>query len=98
MTREQILNKAMEIITKDRENAYGKPEDNFGMISKLWNTYLRIEPPDELSAVDVACMMCLLKLARIATGKTNIDNFIDLCGYAGCGGEISGRSYNSGKD
>ena len=33
-------------------------------------------------------MMALLKIARIASGN-NPDSFVDLAGYAACGGEIA---------
>lgn len=31
------------------------------------------------------------KVARIATGSGSQDNWIDLAGYAACGGEIEGK-------
>ena len=46
-------------------------------------------PNDGISALDVSMMMSLLKVARIATGRPKADNFIDLAGYAACGGEIA---------
>jgi hypothetical protein len=33
-------------------------------------------------------MLALLKIARIASGHAKEDNWIDLAGYAACGGEI----------
>lgn len=33
-------------------------------------------------------MMCLFKIARIATGHGKADNWVDLAGYAACGGEL----------
>ena len=46
----------------------------------------------EVSAIitpkDVAVMMGLLKVARIATGS-NPDSFVDLAGYAACAGEVA---------
>ena len=33
-------------------------------------------------------MMALLKIARIATGGPKEDSWVDLAGYAACGGEI----------
>ena len=35
-----------------------------------------------VTAVDVAMMMGMLKMARIKTGKYTQDNFVDLAGYA----------------
>lgn len=44
-----------------------------------------------ISAKDVAVMMALLKVARIATGNSP-DSFVDLAGYAACAGEVATRS------
>lgn len=46
---------------------------------------------DVLGPDDVAAMMMLLKIARIATGEPKEDNWIDAAGYAACGGEIQCR-------
>lgn len=34
-------------------------------------------------------MMALLKVARIRSGTGTEDSFVDLAGYAACGGEIA---------
>lgn len=92
MTREEVLNAAKQCVCSDRESQYGNPESNFETIADFWNVYL--EAADKLlssiEAADVAAMMGLLKLARIAIGKNKSDNWIDLAGYAACGGEIQG--------
>lgn len=41
-----------------------------------------------IDSKDVAAMLGLLKIARIATGHGKADNWIDLAGYAACGGEL----------
>ena len=46
----------------------------------------------EINAVQVALMMNLLKVARTKTGDFNLDDFVDMTGYAGCAGEIASRS------
>jgi putative aminopeptidase FrvX len=43
----------------------------------------------KISAVDVAMMMALLKIARIAAGSDKEDSFVDLAGYAACAAEIA---------
>lgn len=48
-----------------------------------------------LDAHDVGMMMCLLKIARIASGQTNTDNYVDLAGYAACAGEIAATAERS---
>lgn len=93
MTREQFLEEAKKCVCTDREEQYGAPEDNFALIAEFWNEYLESKYPEieyssVIEACDVAMMMALLKVARIATGKPKADNFVDLIGYAACAGEI----------
>ena len=83
--RERILADAKRCVCGERQQDYGTPEDNFKSIANLWNSYLGKE---EISAVDVAMMMALLKIARIKTGGGSGDSFVDLAGYAACGGEL----------
>ena len=42
----------------------------------------------DVTAKDVVAMMILLKLARVQTGKGTDDCYIDIAGYAACGGEL----------
>ena len=89
MTRKDILQIAEKMVNGDRQDDYGKPERNFERIAMLWTHYLG---PDRLqvgiSPVDVAAMLALLNIARIASGHGKSDNWVDLAGYAACGGEI----------
>lgn len=89
MTRKQILESAERAVCHSREDQYGAPEGNFGTIADLWSTYIHAATgaPVTLACKDVAAMMGLFKIARIATG-VKADSFIDLAGYAACGGEI----------
>lgn len=86
MTRPEILDQAKKCVCGKRQQDYGTPEDNFKIIAKLWNAYLG---NDILGANDVAMMMALMKIARIRTGTATEDSFVDLAGYAACGGEIA---------
>lgn len=90
MTRSEILKKAEECVNGSRQEDYGNPEDNFKTIARLWADYLHGTGQDiiEINACDVAVMLALLKIARIASGRAKEDNFIDLAGYAACAGEI----------
>lgn len=96
MTREDILENAKICVCGQRELDYGTPEDNFTTIANLWSIYLRASHPHidislgEITPKDVAVMMGLLKIARIATSKS-LDSFVDLAGYAACAGEITSR-------
>lgn len=85
MTRAEILEAARQCVCGDRDIQYGNPEDNFHVIATMWEAYLGVEVTSE----DVAMMMCLFKIARIMTGTAKEDSFVDLCGYAACGGEIA---------
>ena len=86
MTRSEILTRAAEIVCGERDRQYGTPEDNFGLIASLWSDYLAAKYV--LDARDVANMMILFKVARNRTGKPTDDSWIDIAGYAACGGEI----------
>ena len=46
---------------------------------------------------DAAALLALLKIARIATGHGKSDNWVDLAGYAACGGELQSRPAVCGK-
>lgn len=86
--RECVLSEALKCVCGDREQDYGSPENNFARISKFWNAYLGV---DSITPKDVAAMLGLLKIARIASGNAKTDNWIDLAGYAACGGELEGE-------
>lgn len=85
--RAEILHEAEKCICGQREQDYGSPESNFGIIANLWSDYLNAE----VTALDVSMMMVLLKVARIKNGGGSGDSFIDIAGYAACGGEIHDR-------
>lgn len=91
--REKILDDAKVCVCGHRKEDYGTPEDSFGVIAEYWNTYLGRRPGTKeapnITAKDVSVMMALLKVARITTGTGARDSFVDLAGYAACGGEIA---------
>ena len=96
-TRERVLSAARACVCGDREQDYGSPENNFRTIASLWNSYLYgaglMENPNPdvwkgLKPKDVAAMLALLKVARIAGNRPKQDNWIDLAGYAACGAEL----------
>lgn len=94
MTREEILSKAKECVCGQREQDYGSPESNFELIADLWNAYLYSTEDGAglITPTDVAMMMALLKIARIRNGGGTGDSFVDLAGYAACGGELNSLS------
>lgn len=91
-TRKRVLSEAEKCVCGHREQDYGTPEDSFEMIGKLWTVYL--DYATKIDAHDVAAMMALLKIARISENPQHMDSWVDLAGYAACGGEIAGKGAN----
>lgn len=98
MNRRETLEQATICVCGQREQDYGSPEDNFSTIADLWSAYVSragkwTTDRIEFDAHDVAIMMTLLKIGRIASGNVKEDNYIDACGYLACGAEIlTGRA------
>ena len=91
-TRVHVLELARKCVCSDRESQYGSPENNFALIAAFWGLYLeeKLQLTEiAIKAEDVAMMMALLKIARCTTGQVKLDNYVDLAGYAACGGEIA---------
>lgn len=103
MNRAEILEAALVCVCGEREQEYGSPEESFETIGLLWGIYLRSAHPElqtvmainHITPKDVAAMMALLKITRIATGS-NPDSFVDLAGYAAIAGEIAAASKGDG--
>lgn len=82
--RRMILKDAEHCVCTDRNLLYGEPEDSFGMIARLWSAYLGM-PVSKQQAID---MLILFKVARNGTAKKPCrDTYVDIAGYAACGGE-----------
>ena len=71
-----MLAEAAALVNGDRQESYGKPEDNLGRIAHMWSAYLATA----VSASDVAQMMVLLKIAR-SVNTYERDNYLDAIGY-----------------
>ena len=89
MSREEILKTASKAVNGDRDKRYGKPEDNFQRIANYWSAYLE----EKIDSNDVAIMMILFKVARLqsnlqSNNGADLDSWVDIAGYAACGGEI----------
>ena len=91
--RSEILDRANDIVNGIRISSYGQPEDNFQLIADYWSMYLvhKGKMNDVLSNEDVTVMMILLKIARLG-GEGTEDCFVDIAGYAACGGEIHSKN------
>lgn len=85
MNRTEILDTAKTIVNGARNDMYGSPEDSFGAIAELWTAYTGFH----LTARHVAVMMILFKVGRLMHGGGSADSWVDIAGYAACGGEIA---------
>lgn len=83
-----MLRNAAKVI-EDRHKTYGPPARNFQTIADLWNAYYPSPPGDEFTQGDVALMMALVKIARLAETPDHLDSWTDIAGYAACGVEVS---------
>ena len=81
--RQQILTEADQLINGDRNNQYGEPHQDFARTAQMWSAYL----DHPIHPHDVAALMALLKLSRIAWQPDKQDSWTDLAGYAACGWE-----------
>lgn len=95
--RVEPLDLAREMITKDRNSAYGAPEDNFASIAAFWSTYIQFRfqlKHIQLDTHDVSLMMNLMKVGRIVTGANLVkDNYVDGIGYMGIAWEQALRVF-----
>jgi len=86
MKRDKCLNTAANLVCNDREETHGAADKSFGVIADLWSVTLCLEIHPE----QVAMMLTQLKQARIITGDASVaDHWVDLCGYASLGCELS---------
>lgn len=96
-TRQEVLQTAEMLVNGDRNVQYGDPSADFKRTADLWTAYLaglgdKAGSGDwAVEAHDVAAMMCLLKISRIAWSPNKLDSWVDLAGYAACGaGAVDG--------
>ena len=92
-TRKTILDAAEKCVCRDRQDTHGRPEDSFGAIADLWTAYL--DTGRDITPVDVAQMMILLKVGRAKENPKHQDNWVDMAGYAACAGEIAADVYGN---
>ncbi len=83
--RERILDEAKQLVSVDRHDQHGAAEVNLGLTGDLWTAW----SGRQLSAHDVAMMNILQKISRILAGHHNVDNYVDIAGYAALAGELA---------
>lgn len=87
--RRQLLEQAADLVDGERNADYGPPDGDFATTALMWQSYLRRTCGQrggiQLTGHDVAAMMIMLKLARIAWSPDKEDHWADIAGYAACG-------------
>ena len=81
--RSNILKQADKLVSSDRETEHGDASKNFEMVAELWSTYLGYD----IFPHEVPMMMTLYKIARTTENPSNVDNYVDACGYSALAGE-----------
>ena len=96
MNKNEVLDKAKGLITNDRCNEYGTPYANFSRIAKMWTILLEkvLGEGKQITPAMVANCMVSVKQTRLIQSEGHEDSWVDIAGYAGCGGEVS----SAGKD
>ena len=87
MDRTILIEKAERIVNQDRNARYGGPEESFTIIAKFWSVFLGVE----VSPLQVAGCMILLKLARLKKTPTHEDSVVDGIGYFACMADFLGE-------
>lgn len=85
MNRAEILHAAERCVTVDRAATHGDAEQSFTVLGALWSARLGVL----VHPHQVAIMLADLKTVRAWNNPGHTDNWIDLAGYAACGGEIA---------
>ena len=83
--RGMVLSEAMEVITGERQNPYGNPENSFAIIAGLWSAYLGVT----ITPRQATEMLVLFKVARMRGQKIHRDNYRDAAGYLGIAADMA---------
>jgi hypothetical protein len=81
----EILLQAHHLVTKDRQDAYSHPLDDYSRTVSIYNA---IKGEDMMTAEDGILFMLCVKLSRLAheidNGMDLPDNTVDAAGYLAC--------------
>lgn len=95
--RAGVLSDALELTTGDRNATYGDPLVNMQRTAELFNAFLDSKLRKNLNASDVAGLLALLKIARIAgdTPDPHRDSYVDGAAYLAIAYECAKRSHDA---
>lgn len=83
-SRTIVLEQATAIVSGERQDQYGNPEDSFQRIADYWTPYLG----KPVTPKDVAMLLILMKVAR-EQNQHKLDSLVDIAGYAALAAEVS---------
>ncbi len=86
-----IALKAAALVGGPKQDEYGSKAESLGRVANLWNAYLasRKDPAAPLTAVDIAHMNVLEKIARTQGPAVKEDHWLDMVGYSSIAGELA---------
>ncbi len=84
--RREVLDEAGRLIAGPRNETHGDYTQEARRIGAMWAALLNL--PEPIPPRVVAAMMVALKMARATTGRVQIDDWVDACGYAALGAQI----------
>jgi hypothetical protein len=87
MEASDILAEASVLLTDTREETYGSFWENHRRIGVMWGEFLQLE--EHITPEQVAVMMALVKISRIANDSTHTDNYVDAIAYLSGAGELA---------
>lgn len=85
MTRDEILDKAAELINGERAKDYGPARKNHEDIAAGWSIIFGTQ----VNATQVARAMAWLKICRLSKTETHLDSYIDAVAYMALAGEMA---------
>lgn len=85
MLKSDFLEKALQLVTKERNSQHGDASEQLENTAKLWSVYLKTS----IDAEQVAMCIALMKISRSTFGQFNTDDYVDLLGYGAIAGEIA---------
>ena len=97
MKRDEVLDKAKELINGQRAKDYGDAYHNHGRIAEGWNIIISgaLKSHGHVTPAHVALMMDWVKSARLVENIDHEDSWVDKAGYSALGSEHTARDKSS---
>ena len=97
MKRDEVLDKAKELINGQRAKDYGDAYDNHSRIATGWNVIISgaMKSHGHVTPAHVTLMMDWVKSARLIETIDHEDSWVDKAGYSALGSEHTDRDKSS---